>query len=897
MNKEDLENAIAIIGMSGKFPGADNVEAFWENLCNGKETLSFFSDEELMAEGHSPSQINSPNYVKSRGVLKGIELFDADFFGFNAKEAQFTDPQHRLFLECAWEALENAGYCPDRYPGSIGVYGGTGISSYYLHHLHPNRQLRDTVGDFLLHIGNDKDFLTTRVSYKLNLKGPSIAIQTACSTSLVALCVACNHLLTYQCDMALAGGAAVSVPQSSGYVYQEGMIFSRDGKCRAFDAEATGTVMSNGVGIVVLKRLQDALEDKDHIFAVIRGYGVNNDGFGKMGYSAPSIEGQAEVITAALAMAGIDPETISYVEAHGTGTLLGDPVEIQGLTQAFQSAKKDYCAIGSVKSNIGHPFEAAGIIGLIKAALALYHGKIPPSLHFNKPNPHIDFANTPFYVNGVLKEWERDEYPRRAGVSSFGIGGTNAHVVLEEWPQKERNESSTASYPLILSARTLTALKAMAVNLGQHLHKHPEFSLADVAYTLRTGRKLFEHKRVLVCRDREAAISLLLDFDPANYPAESDVGTEDVFSDEQCRRVPLPTYPFEKKRYWIDPPKTIEESIPQDVQYQSVETALMNIWKEFLGAESIAIHDDFFQLGGDSFLAIQVATSISEQFNVTLGMQTLLAHPTIAKLSKIILEQNPMISPLIKLKSGKADNPLFFIHPIEGNLLCYKSLIDTLTCENAIYGIQAVDTEGKSVEQIASFYVEQLRTVQPSGEYHLLGMSFGGIIAYEMARQIEAKGDTVASLFMIDVEKPDRAFFTEANEEKLLVYLVELLEGKSVLDSELTPARVLQSLGLAMLSPKEQKIIFNRVKAHLRALVAYQPKPYGGNILFFQASERFFRHQEVSLGATWKELVDGRIDIQEIPGNHVSLLKPPHVKTLASLLDTCLKSEAVCLKR
>ncbi len=519
MSQKDLENAIAIVGMSGRFPGADSIHSFWENLCKGKETISSFSEEELIASGISKSQVKSSGYVKSRGILNDIELFDADFFGFNTKEAQLTDPQHRLFLECAWEALEDAGYCSDNYEGSIGVYGGTGMSSYYLNNIHPNQQLREILGDFLLRIGNDKDFLTTRVSYKLNLKGPSIAIQTACSTSLVAVCVACNHLLTYQCDMALAGGVTISVPQSSGYVYQEGMILSDDGRCRPFDAEAKGTVMSNGAGIIVLKRLQDALADKDHIYAVIRGYGINNDGSGKIGYSAPSVAGQTEAITSAILMAGIDPETIAYAEAHGTGTILGDPVEIQGLIKAFRSSKRGYCAVGSVKSNIGHTFEAAGVIGLIKAVLALYHRKIPPSLHYHKPNPHIDFAETPFYVNTVLKEWECAIYPRRACVSSFGIGGTNAHAILEESSQKEIIEPSKDTFSLILSARTLSALKTMAHNLGLHLQNHPELSLADVAYTLQVGRKLFEHKRVLVCHNREVAISMLLNFDPVNNSA------------------------------------------------------------------------------------------------------------------------------------------------------------------------------------------------------------------------------------------------------------------------------------------------------------------------------------------------------------------------------------------
>ena len=337
-----FENGIAIIGMSGRFPGAETIEEYWENLCGAKESISRFTQQK-------------PGTVPARGTLKDIELFDADFFGMSAKEAQVTDPQHRLFLECAWEALENAGYHPEGFSGAIGVYGGSGPNSYYLNHLHSNASIQETIAEELLRIGNEKDYLTTRVSYKLNLKGPSLNIQTACSTSLAAVCTACNHLLTYQCDMALAGGVSISTPQETGYSYKEGMIFSPDGSCRPFDAEANGTIPGNCVGIVVLKRYEEALADGDRIYAVIRGYGLNNDGKEKIGFSAPSIQGQSQAIAIAIDMAGVPAETIGYVEAHGTGTLLGDPIEIAALTEAFQrdTRKTEFCAIGSVKSNIG----------------------------------------------------------------------------------------------------------------------------------------------------------------------------------------------------------------------------------------------------------------------------------------------------------------------------------------------------------------------------------------------------------------------------------------------------------------------------------------------------------------------------------------------------------------
>lgn len=510
---ESLEG-IAIIGMAGRFPGAKNIDEFWGNLRAGVESISFFSAEELEASGTDPADLSDPHYVRARGALEDVELFDASFFGFSAREAEITDPQHRLFLECAWEAVESAGYSPENFAGSIGVYAGAGgISTYFLNNLYPNRQLLDTAGDNQILIANDKDFLSTRVSYKLNLKGPSLTVQTACSTSLVAVTQACQSLLDYQCDMALAGGVSISVPQKTGYLYREGMILSPDGHCRAFDAKAQGTVPASGAGVVVLKRLEDAVADGDCIHAVIKGFAINNDGSFKAGYTAPSVGGQAEAIAQALALAEIDPETVTYIEAHGTGTPLGDPIEIAALTQAFRAStqKKGFCAIGSVKTNIGHLDTAAGVTGLIKTVLALNHKLLPPSLHFEAPNPKIDFANSPFYVNTALQTWKTNGSPRRAGVSSFGIGGTNAHVVLEEAPALEPSGESRPWHLLVLSAKSESALNTATANLAEHLKQHPELNLTDVAYTLNIGRKAFSHRHFAVCQDIQDAVNALTD--------------------------------------------------------------------------------------------------------------------------------------------------------------------------------------------------------------------------------------------------------------------------------------------------------------------------------------------------------------------------------------------------
>ncbi|MEM9804744.1 MAG: beta-ketoacyl synthase N-terminal-like domain-containing protein [Cyanobacteria bacterium P01_D01_bin.56] len=499
---------IAIIGMAGRFPGAQSVDEFWQNLQQSVESIVPLDDDHLLSQGVSPETLADPSYVKVGGVLADTDQFDAAFFGFSPREAELLDPQQRVFLETAWEALETAGYDSDRYPGSIGIYGGAGMNGYLLN-LYANPSIRENVSPYELFISNDKDFLTTRVSYKLNLQGPSLDVQTACSSSLVAVHLASQALLSGECDMALAGGVAIS--KQLGYRAQTGSIYAADGHCRAFDAQADGTVGGNGVGIVVLKRLEDALADGDTIDAVIKGSAINNDGALKVSYTAPRIDAQKVVIQSAQAMAEVLPETISYIEAHGTGTSLGDPIEIAALTQAFNTEKTGYCAIGTVKTNVGHLDAAAGIAGLIKTVLALKHKQIPASLHYQQPNPKIDFDNSPFYVNTTLKDWPQVETPRRAGISSFGIGGTNAHVILEEAPTVSPNQYRGERLPqvLTLSAKTATALDAATNSLTDYLKQSSNISLADVAYTLQTGRHGFKHRRSVVAQTVEEAISQL----------------------------------------------------------------------------------------------------------------------------------------------------------------------------------------------------------------------------------------------------------------------------------------------------------------------------------------------------------------------------------------------------
>ena len=506
------ETDIAIVGMAAHLPGAGDVATFWSNLRDGIESIRSLSEEDLIKAGETAARMAKPNYVPSAATLEGFEGFDAEFFGFSPKEAAILDPQHRQFLEVAWEALEEAGHPPEKFPGRIGVWAGCGMGSYFYFNLCSNRDLVDQTGMFLLrHTGNDKDFLATRVSHILDLKGPSINIQTACSTSLVAVHYAGQALLNGECDMALAGGVTIEMPHARGYLYQEGEILSPDGHCHAFDHRAQGTVFGSGAGCVVLRRLSDALRDGDHIWAVIKGTAVNNDGAAKAGYLAPSVDGQAACIAEAQAIAGVTGDQVGYVECHGTGTYLGDPIEVAALTSAFRETTDAVgsCKIGSVKTNIGHLDTAAGVAGLIKVALSLHHHQIPPSLGFEKPNPGIDFETSPFRVNARLSDWTSDG-PRFGGVNSLGVGGTNAHAVLQEAPQIAASEASDWPFqPLILSARSKSALDGQAERLAAHLRAHPEQPLADVAWTLKEGRRTFEKRRVIVAETHEEAAALL----------------------------------------------------------------------------------------------------------------------------------------------------------------------------------------------------------------------------------------------------------------------------------------------------------------------------------------------------------------------------------------------------
>lgn len=1275
---------IAVIGIAGRFPGANNPAELWENLKDSVESISEFSKEELNAAGVTSELLENPHYVSRKGTLNNIQEFDARFFGFTPREAQITDPQQRLFLECAWEALEDAGYIPDQSEVKIGVYAGSGMNHYLVSHLSTNPKLLQTVGEYPIMIGNDKDFLCSRVSYRLNLTGPSVVIQTACSTSLVAIHKACLGLLNGDCNTALAGGVSLGTLEKSGYLYQEGMILSPDGHCRAFDAKAKGTVAGQGAGLVVLKRLDKAEEDGDHIYAVIKGSAINNDGALKVGYTAPGVEGQAKVIQAAQSNANMDPETITYIETHGTATPLGDPIEISALTQAFEAktTKKQFCAIGSVKTNIGHLDTAAGMAGLIKTIQALKHKQIPPTLHYEAPNPQIDFMSTPFFVNTELKKWKRFNTPRRAGVSSFGIGGTNAHIVLEEAPIHEPSQKARSWRLICLSAKTTSALETMTANFVDYLKKNADLNLSDIAYTLQIGRKEFQYRRILVCQSRSEAVIALEQHDPKRvftaihsskkqyeqeeiterpitfmfpgqgsqyldmglelyrsepiYREEIDrceeilrrklpdiygnqtkddllfrteklhetfitqpalfmieyalskllmkwgivptamighsigeyvaaclsgvfsledalyivgnrgwlmqtahlksgdmlsirLGEEQVVSylnnypeldlaavnspsrcvvsgvqeaihslhhqlkkqdipchrlhtshgfhsqlmepvlpkfreklsqvtlqppqtpfistttgnwiqpeeatsldywvkhlrqtvrfsqglstlfedkdknemillevgsgrvletlarqhpkrtkkhlvlstthhpqeeepdqlyllttlgrlwlagmkidwksfhvDKQRYRVPLPTYPFERKRYWVDiqESRTSNKSFDVPLQNQlqeedieissdealrsnvptdyappkdSFERILAEIWKKFIGIDEIGIHDDFFELGGDSLTAVGLTSKIQEAFDVPIASHLLLQKRTISSLAEFIRKNatRPQIanqtaeafqfSSLFEIQQGNPDKvPLFLISSISGEIFFYHNLAHYLDSDQPLYAFQTQKLSSKaepftSIPEMAAAYIEELKQFRPGFPYLLGGFSFGGIVAYEIAQQLLSQGHKVPLLVLTDTPDPQqmRKFNDSAD---ILQYLFsDILEGSTEKLREMSVEEQLSYLlekakRTPHTNPYLQHINASTFKiwlAHQEIALHYEPQPYSGHMLFFRHTERM-ESFPANPHIPWIDRAQGGIEIYQIPGNHFSMNSRPHVKTMGKHLQ------------
>jgi 3-oxoacyl-(acyl-carrier-protein) synthase/thioesterase domain-containing protein/acyl carrier protein len=945
------EGRVAIIGIAGRFPGAWNIAAFWQNLANGVESLKHFSDADLLEAGEPPEVYKNPSYVKARPVLEGADMYDADFFGHSPSIAAVMDPQHRIFLETAWEALESAGYVGDARPDAVGVFATCGPSTYMRDHLLSNREVMDSMGEWLVrHTANDPNFLATRVSYELNLKGPSMNVQTACSSALVAVHLAAQSLLSRECDLAIAGASTIALPQDRGYLYREGSVLSPDGRCRPFDARARGTALGGGAGCVVLKRLDDALRDRDEVLAVLLGSAINNDGAAKLGYLAPSVAGQARVVAEALAVAGVGPETIGYVETHGTGTLVGDAMEIAALAQAYGDGTRErgYCAIGSVKPNIGHLGEAAGIASLLKAVLALGHRALPPSLNYESPNPEIDFFRTPFFVNTTLRDWRAERGPRRAGVTALGVGGTNAHVVLEEAPMRTHGAPPRTTL-LVLSAKTDAALEKACKNLARHLDEHPHDDLADVGFTLRVGRRAFDRRRAILCADRHEARRLLeepwrkalergtevsQDPDPATIAATerwlrgAHVDWLALESGESRRRVPLPTYSFERRRHWIargSRPTTYathEEHVrppppiaPRVLPRNDVEREIAAIFSKALDVEEIGVEDDFFDLGGDSLAAVRLFDGIRRRFGVDLPPSTLFAAPSVARCAELVSRESGEGMPtprlprettwpsLVAIQPRGARVPFFCVAGMGGTLTNLRRLALLVGDDQPFYGFQPPGLDGREkrldfIEDLAARYIDDLSALHGSGPVLLGGYSGGGIAAFEMARQLTRSGREVTFLGLIDSFSPALPSRTYADrfrihKDRLMdvgpAYALDLVRRRLRYQSSLAARRLRRALSEVF----PQRYRYDAVvDAWLEAERAYTPGVFDGSATLFRASEAsalsLWSAFEIDEVHGWGRFVRRGVTVVPCPGNHTTICEEPHVRVLATKLREAL---------
>jgi acyl transferase domain-containing protein len=672
---------IAIIGMACRFPGAETVDQFWRNLSNGLESLSDFSNYKPQKDAGLDR--SSLPFIKVNNLISDFDCFDADFFGVSSREAALMDPQHRLFLECAWTALEHAGYNPEQQPGLTGLYAGVYANYYLLRNIYPSQKAIDPASEIAITLGNEKDHLTTYTAYKLNLKGPVATIQATCASGLASVHLACESLLTYSSDMMLAGGVTISVPQNGGYLYQEGGLLSSDGHVRSFDATASGTVYSNGVGIVVLKRLSSAIQDGDTVFAVIKGSAMNNDGAAKIGYTAPSANSQVEVIKRALSNAEANPNSISYVEGHGTGTPMGDSIEIEALESAYKGMEVGQCALGSVKSNIGHLGPASGISGLIKVALSLHHRKLVPSINFTKMEGKLEEQQNPFYINTNFRNWE---FPGKlkAGVSAFGLGGTNVHVILEESPKALPSSAPPPSkFIFSLSAANLDSLSRMIIRMRDFLVQNSEINPLDLAFTLHVGRKAFPVRFAIVFKSIGELIEsinkaitcfphclkdtskienrsetnlnsvkhLKSAYELSNEDALQDLANlwqqgesirwEEFYKSTNALRIPLPAYAFLKKRHWIEEPRNNSSDF-DSVACENSEDIVKDVtllWKQHLGIEEVNLEDNFFESGGTSLSATSLVTGIQMKFGIEMELKDFFEKPTVEGIVNHVLDK------------------------------------------------------------------------------------------------------------------------------------------------------------------------------------------------------------------------------------------------------------------
>jgi malonyl CoA-acyl carrier protein transacylase len=925
------EQGVAIVGMAGRFPGAPSTDALWAMLMAGTEAVRRFSHDELRAAGVPGHDIADPDYLPYGADLAGIEEFDAGFFGMTPAEARLTDPQHRIFLECVWRALEDAAVPPTAHGGRIGVFGGASLSSYLLHHVLRSAEYRDRAWDYPVLIGNDKDFLATRVSYRLDLRGPSASVQTACSSSLVAVDLACAALRAGRCAVAVAGGVSVFTPQTVGYRRRQGGTLSQDGHCRPFDAAASGMVRGSGCGVVVLKRLADALADGDRIHAVVAATAVNNDGSAKAGYTAPGAAGQAEAVRACLDASGLPASAIGYVEAHGTGTYLGDPIEIEALRRAYEESGNPprACALGSVKANIGHLDAAAGVTGLIKAALVLRHQTVPPQINLTEPNPELRLPGSPFTIH--TEPFQPPEPLRAAAVTSLGIGGTNAHCVLTPAPPPGPRPAPGGRYVLALSAPDGERLRESAGDLLAHLATRPGTRLDDLARTLATGRLPQPHRAAVPAATLDEARTGLRALRDGHPPAAADPrvrawlgggdGTAWAGDLRHARPLGLPGVRLRPERHWIDarpdpappptdgaPPPGRSEDDPDDA-----DATVMEVFRTCLGTDRVAPDDDYFHVGGDSLLAVELVDILRRRLGVPLtiaGFTRLRTPRAVAGWCREerAREERPGEGRggLVKVKDGSAEREVFLVHPSGGGVFFAHALARHTTDPGAVHAIAyplALAPSLTTIPAMAHHYLGLIRRARPHGPYRLGGYSLGGTVALEIARLLTALGEHVEPVLLFDTPPP-AAHPRPFREEEFLDAFPELLALALGVPPPApdtprprTPDEAIEAVrrpGWTHGHIRQLRDMYGAWRACARALATHHPEPYPGPVHLFAAREPFpalhpLVRSETATADGWRRHVTGTLRVTDVPGHHFSMFNGRNLPALARAYDEALR--------
>jgi 3-oxoacyl-(acyl-carrier-protein) synthase/thioesterase domain-containing protein/acyl carrier protein len=908
----DTGSQIAIVGMAGRFSDWASTAELWQALCSGQEAIRALSTEELRRAGISETELSDPSYIRYGAPMSNIEYFDAEFFGLTPAEAALVDPQHRIFIECAWRALEDAGVGPG---GRVGVFASTGYANYLEQNLAPRHRYSGHEIPYSVRIANEVDFLPSRLCHMMDFTGPSIALRTACSSALVAVAVACTELKSRRCDAAVAGAASLHLPLPGGYRYSRDAVWSKDGHCRPFDAQASGWVAGNGAGVVVLKRLADALADRDRVYAVISGIGMNNDGADKTSFTAPSTSAQLTVIHDTITDAGIATTDIGYVEAHGSGTPIGDALEVTALAKAYAAAGglAPGCGIGAVKANIGHMAEAAGIAGLIKAALVIHHQLIPPQINFDQLNPWIpaDCGGLTIYrdLHACLSPLAA------AAVTSLGMGGTNVHMILTTPPKppQQRSAPPDREYLIPLWAHNHSALRIFAEDLLRHLLTN-DVRIDDLAYSL-SCRWAQRQDAAVILRARtteelQVFLRRYLADDPLVPTAPvPDVGSWVDIESPPAVKIPLPGQPLNPRPHWIEPVTQPADDKTADIQPHTSASGnlldeVVRIFREHLGINDLGPDADFDALGGKSLTAVEIVDAIADRLGPIIGLGKFVELGTprrIADELRTWVSGNVADPSIVKLRDGAAGEEIFFIYPVNGTVFCYHKMIQNTTFNKPVYALAypfEIPNPPSTFGDMAEQCITEIRAISAHGPYRLAGYSMGGNLAVEMTHRLEQEGESVTDIVMID-SLPLKAYPRPPIEidyiraaEITLAYFLGLSKRSS---TATTIGDVVATFREPTWSPRTEKTMYRFVEYLVHNAMAItaadQPPPIAADLTILAATDR--RNEVYDLVGisdlppqTWQEFTTGRVAVTELPGNHYSLYtEPANFPLLVRALD------------